>query len=234
MKTSLLLTLPALLILAGTAHAQISWGGVQADTGHSSDINTDGTFFDAINTIYNGTFTTTTVGDTTFNALSLDSDTSDGTMSDVIVPGDGNFHGVGAPDLTDTTDDSNFGYAINNSSDAKLGTVTIGSTTNALTIGDVYQVQVWSYWANTNYGATLNGDPSVNFPNGGGGFSIGTFTADATTETFTYTGNPQSYGAGFVSEIAVRDLGAAPEPSTYAMILTGLAALGFCFRRKLA
>lgn len=234
MKLPALLTICSLLTLAGSARAQISWGAIQPDTGHSSDINTTGTFFDAINTIKDGSFTTTTVGDTTFHALSLSGNTSDGVMSDVITGGDGNFHGVGAPHLTDTTDDDNFGYAINQSTDASLGSVTMGSATQYLTIGDVYQVQVWGYWANTSYGAHLNGSPSVDFPNGGGGYSIGTFTATALTQSFTYTGNPQSYGAGFVSEIAVRDLGAVPEPSTYAMMAAGIGLLGFFARRRLA
>lgn len=221
------------LVFVATAHAQISWGAVQPDTGHSSDISTTGTFFDAINTIKDGTFTTTTVGDTTFHALTLSGNTSDGVMSDVITGGDGNFHSVGAPHLTDTTDDDNLGYAINNSSDG-LGTVTIGSGTKSLVIGDIYQVQVWGYWANMRYGAHLDGAPSVDFPNGGGGYSIGTFTASGLTQTFTYKGNPQSYGAGFVSEIAVRDLGPAPEPSTYALFLAGACLLSFGVRRRLA
>jgi hypothetical protein len=43
------------------------------------------------------------------------------------------------------------------------------------------------------------------------------------------TGAPASNGAGFLNDIVVREV---PEPSTYALMLGGLAFLGFCIRRK--
>jgi hypothetical protein len=225
-----------LIVLTATAQAQISWGAIQTITGNASDIRINGTFFDAINTSWNGTnFVTTTVGDTTFNELTLNPVsgrfTSDGTITDSVMYGDGNFGGTGAPTQTDTLDDTAYGYVLNHASDG-VASVTIGSALHPLTLGDEYQVQVWGYWGNTNYGAQLNGANTVDFPNGGGGYFIGTFTASATTQAFSYQGNAMSYGKGFVNDIAVRDI---PEPSTYAMMLGGIGMLVLIarFRHKL-
>jgi hypothetical protein len=62
--------------------------------------------------------------------------------------------------------------------------------------------------------------------------------ANYVTETFVAPTGGQEYlllsGAGSVLDgnIEVRDITAVPEPSTYAMMLAGLAVLGFCVRRK--
>jgi hypothetical protein len=221
MKFAFLCAVTFLLTLAGSAHAQVSWGQTIYTLTGPSDIQTNGTFFDAINTTTNGGYTTTTIGDTTFNALVGG---TDGTMSLTVTGGDGNFTSTYGGSSSAT-----YNYVVGHATDSSGSTVTIGSALHPLTLGDLYQVQVWGYWPNPMYGAELNGDPSVSFPNGGGGYALGTFTATAITQTFTYQGNSQSFGAGFVNDIAVREV---PEPSTYALMLGGLALLGFCARRK--
>ena len=235
LSSSRLLVAAVFLALASTAHAQvlIPWGSV-VSLSNDSDILTNGTYFDAINSAQNGAFTTTTVGTTTFNSLSFVSSSgpsitgSDGTIS--LTSDGGNF--LGNEGFTGGS--AAYQYVINNASDANNGSVTIGSLAHPLTIGNTYQVQVWGYWSGP-YQATVNGDPAVTFPAYGGGYIIGDFTATAITETFTYGGAVDNSGhAGFVNDIEVRDITATPEPATWATMLGGWALLGFSARRKAA
>jgi hypothetical protein len=201
---------------------EVSWGQTIFSLNGPSDIQTNGTFFDAINTTTNGSYDTTTIGDTTFNALV---NGTDGTMSLTISGGDGNFSSTYSGSSSAV-----YNYVVGHATDSSGSTVTIGSALHPLTLGDEYQIQVWGYWPNQKYGAELNGDPSVSFPNGGGGYALGTFTATAAMQTFTYQGNSDSFGAGFVDDIAVR---AVPEPSIVLLLLGGLAVSALVIRRRI-
>jgi hypothetical protein len=120
---------------------------------------------------------------------------------------------------------------VSHGADFAGGSVTIGSVSHPLTINDTYQVEIWDYWNGGPYQAFVQGSPAETFAYPAYQFAIGTFTATATTETFSVTGAPTSNGAGFLNDIVVRE---TPEPSTWAMMLGGLALLGFCVRRRLA
>jgi hypothetical protein len=90
------------------------------------------------------------------------------------------------------------------------GTVTI----SGLTVGASYQVQVFNYAPGTGDQGltTLSGSPSVTLSilNGDGGtntygeFATGTFTANASTETFDWNGAGSSYTV--LGTISVRQL----------------------------
>jgi hypothetical protein len=69
-----------------------------------------------------------------------------------------------------------------------------------------------------------------------GQYVIGTFTAGAaavgsltSSDSFTYA--QDGNGVGEINALSLREI---PEPSTYAMMLGGLAVLAFCVRRRLA
>jgi hypothetical protein len=113
-------------------------------------------------------------------------------------------------------------------------------TINNLTIGDSYEVEVFSYANDGDLGSTtLGGTTPATLTDGGGisstspegQFGLGTFTAStSTTETFTYTG---AGGSGFtvLGPVFVQDVTGVPEPSTYALLIGGLLALGL-FRAR--
>ena len=109
-----------------------------------------------------------------------------------------------------------------------------------LTAGDTYELQIFS--GTTGLGSqqsevlTDQSGSGTTFFDGDGSNSGNYFI----TETFTASSSPESIsvvppGDGFIilNAVNLRDL-SAPEPSTYAMLLGGLAVLGFCVRRKLA
>jgi hypothetical protein len=234
----------AFFSLVATSHAQIlvSWGKIVA-LSDDSDIQTNGSYFDAVNTTQEGGhYTTTAVGSTTFNALTNvvgGTPGQDGTDGIITIHSDGGNYG-NVPGAT-----GSFGFTggstayqtiLDQASDANNGSVTIGSVTDPLTSGDTYQIQVFAYYPGP-YAAKVDGSPSISFTNYSGGYSIGTFVADAPTETFSYSGIDNNSGhAGFVDDVAVRNLGVIPEPGAWAMLLGGLGLLvlvGRC-RRQVA
>jgi hypothetical protein len=190
---------------------------MQAITG-DSDISTTGRYVDAVNTIYNGTYTTTTIGDTTFHALSNGLPATDGIITDNISPADGNFNNHGY-----SGGSAAYEYIMNNGSDVSSATVTI----IGLDPGVQYQIQAWAYWPGP-YNADIDGtyapgagtDP-VTFTEYSGSFAIGTFVPTGTTFSFGYNQNHPSNG-GFLDDIAIREV---PEPGTYVLMLAGLSLL---------
>jgi hypothetical protein len=222
--SSSLVAAAVLMTLAGSARAQlIAWGSPAYVTGDSNLVS-NGTYFDAVNTAQSG-FTSRNVDGTEFNALTFSGSTgSDGTIS-VNIGGGGTYVNGFSGGSTD------YNYVVDHGADFAGGSVTLGSVSKPLTIGDTYQVEVWDYWNGGPYQAYVQGSPAETFAYPANQFAIGTFTATALTETFNVTGAPTSNGAGFLNDIVVREI---PEPSTYAMMLIGLVAVGFCLRRKLA
>jgi hypothetical protein len=115
-------------------------------------------------------------------------------------------------------------------------------TLTNLTIGTQYLFQSW---ANDSRGAfdyrdqtiTANGfggqqsgalDYNVSGGNGGtGSFVIGTFTANATTQAMLYSSTEYA-------QISAFQLRAIPEPSSFAMVLGGIANLLLIRRRRVA
>lgn len=105
-----------------------------------------------------------------------------------------------------------------------------GNINNAGTFNAV-QTETFS---NSFFGPVI-GSSTLNYGQGGGGsgaFSTtDTFVAGAGGTAFLLL-NPSTNGVDLLAAADVRDISAVPEPSTYAMILAGLAVLGFCIRRK--
>jgi hypothetical protein len=209
--SSALLAASILLALAGTARAQITWdtGSVTGITG-ASDISTLGEPVDALGANAQ-TGSAITVGDTTFNPF-LGSDTGITISGAVGLGTDGS--GATSPAYDKVLDD----VAYANTGDT--GTVTFNSS--ILVAGDTYQVEIW------NDGGRPTEFTGANTVELSGEFALGTFTAGSGSESFTfYTDLPNN--AGEFDAVALR---LVPEPSTYAMMIGGLALLGFCIRRK--
>jgi hypothetical protein len=115
-------------------------------------------------------------------------------------------------------------------------------TLSGLTVGHQYQIE---YWANdfgdsAYKGAVLSGSPSVSLlsdnpaNNGGlGQFSIGTYVADASSVSFTYS-EPAGLVA-VINAIQLRDQGVSvPEPSISILgALGGAIVLAWSQRRRL-
>jgi hypothetical protein len=212
------------------ARAQlIDWGTptsmTYAITG-VSDISTAGTSFDAIQGEQGKPVET--IGDTTFNLVTTSTAYGYG---DGLISFSANTNFSGADGGFTSASPSSSAYASVLAGCAyvagQVGTVTI----SGLTANDEYQVQLWNA-TGVNYGEADNTDYSGVAPLtlGGGDYALGTFTATGSTESFTYTYDSNSHGFGVVSDIAVREL---PEPSTWALMLGGVAFLLLLTRRNL-
>jgi hypothetical protein len=110
-------------------------------------------------------------------------------------------------------------------------------TLNGLTIGTSYSLQLWSDIngvAATNAegayvviasGNSVTLDSNVTDSGGGlGQYVIGTFVADATTQSFTVTSSVSSSTSGAINGFQLRT-NAVPEPTT---ALFGIGLLGCC------
>ncbi len=118
-----------------------------------------------------------------------------------------------------------------------IGTVTI----SGLQSGDEYQLQIFN--VNGGRPTTYTSGPNSVIVGGAvtgagpGQYVIGTFSATGPTDSFTFQNTPGStidVPAGEINGLSLRDLSAVPEPTTYAMLLAGFAFLGFRFRHKQA
>ncbi len=228
-----------LLIIAGllaaaavSSNAQIIVWLPEAPILGTSDVLTDGSYFDALqgfgayarpditvnSVVFHSHHDTFTDGAITFSGPSL---------------GDG-FAGTAATADTDYNTVLT-GNAYVYQSPVAVGTIQIGTPTFALTVGHEYQVQIWETDNQTTfYGPTI-ADFSTIDP---GYYAVGTFVATGTTADISFVqGTPDNQSnVSTVTALSVRDLGEIPEPSTYAMMLGGLAllGLGYNMRRKLA
>jgi hypothetical protein len=157
-----------------------------------------------------------------FHTLSTSS--GDGTFS----ISNGGFAGDGSTDYSTPYAAILAGTAYQDASSTSLLTVTMGSVSNPLVVGQEYQVQVWDA-ADYGRAAVFSGVDPVTL---NAQYAIGTFTATATSEKFTVEADPVSDSP--YAEINAISLEAVPEPSTYAMMLGGLLFLGLLFRRQRA
>lgn len=197
------------------AQILIPWSSPTSLTG-DSDISTLGTYFDAVNTSQSG-YTTTAANGVTFNALSFSGGTATDGYLTVSLDG-GTYAGDGFAGGS-----ADYQTIVDTGSDANVGSVTIGSALHPLAIGTTYQVQVWSVWTHGPYQATVVGSPDAVFPYAAAAYSLGSFTATATTETFGWTGGNGPGAYGFLNDISVR---AVPEPSTSALLAGAALLLG--------
>jgi PEP-CTERM motif len=121
------------------------------------------------------------------------------------------------------------------------GFLTIGNSTNPLIAGNEYQLQLF-LWAPSGIpdsqveftGDTIGGNAITmdsQGPTGTGTFVTGTFIATGDSTQLDWSGGADSPYT-VVGGISVRDLGAVPEPSAYALMLGGLGVLAWMTLRR--
>jgi hypothetical protein len=232
MKTIILSAVTA-LVLATTADASdVIWQTPLTISG-ASDVSTSGTFFgswapgdDAYDPDSHP------VNGVTFNAY--------GSLPDLTAGGSSLDHytGFNSPGTADDNYNSILQAAVYNDN-----TDPITVSWDGMTLGDTYLVELWvqdgrnatanartetiAGGANTSDSLMFGSDDS-----GPGQYILGTFVADASgAETISLSPGAGGYGAQ-INLLQVRDLTAAPEPSTFALLAAGAGVVFFGFRRK--
>jgi len=231
-----LLAVAVLSTLAGTAHAQTF--GPSTSASKDSDVFNGGTDATVLAWDFSDSeqHTTTTVNNVVFSG---DQDNA-GVDFSYVLGGARDQNGVNDMALASTGGSANYAYILQH---LAYGGGPASLTFTGLTPGEAYELQVFAGGGQSapetltdastipgpspaspsgtlDYGAAYN--PAV------AGFIDETFRAPVGgTETIDLTGG----GLLIVSAVNLQVL---PEPSTYAMLLGGLALLGFCVRRKLA
>jgi hypothetical protein len=212
-------------LVAGSASAAfITWGAPTAVTWNASDVSTDGTFVDAV--------TMWADADLTVNGVTFQSRT--GYSGDVYSFDTSNITinksvgGLGVQGPAGSVYEqmvSTAGYFNNNDT----GTITLGG----LTSGQEYQVQIWApYWNATDRYAVYDG--TVNLYSGNWQtptppqYVIGTFTANATSQTVSFRNSSDGAWAETPSAIQLRVI---PEPATFGVMISALAAVVIRRRR---
>ena len=258
LKSSVLTGALCSLIASNAGAALISWGTptdmFSGDANDASFISTNGVLVDAVN----GGGTTVTVNGTEFTGVT-------GTQAGGQNLVSGNFSFLNHNDNGSAFGQGEFGGGTADVGTLIQSGIwgAQGVTLTGLTIGNDYEVQILGNDARGNrsdnfmagYGdgsgsgtpasgvVLLNNQLNANGdgPAGSGGttgqYIIGTFTADATEQTFlsygTNSGNIGSLNNGdsraHFNAIQLRNT-TVPEPSS--VLLTGLAALGFIGRRR--
>ena len=265
MKKFLLASLSLAMVLGISlnAKADITWSGGVTLSG-SSDVNTTGVLGAAYNatnlTGGGGVGDSQTVNGVTFTAAETGTAVAGVTGESITFNAGGNNQGAfGNGGFTG--DDAALGALVGGGS-FNITTVTLGG----LTVGDDYLIQTFtqdgrssrdagqSAYSNGTDGLTdatavdldsitelnsLVGDPVVRI----GSFTTGTFTADATSLTFSVFGDGNGStttdgAAGFatgnsqasINAIQLRNVTAVPEPSSLAVI--GMMAMGLISRRR--
>ncbi len=240
-------TFLATALFAGTAltaHASlVTWGAAQNITG-DSDVSTTGTLVGAINLGGAG------VGSTTVNTVAF---TGLAVSGSSVTSGDFTLASAPAAGVGDNSLGSGFAPFTNLSAAYKTllgtGAFTTGGSAftlalNNLTVNASYELQFWTNFSGfidiggstvATAGNAVTLSPSTNAgPSGEGGlgqYAIGTFTANAATQTIAFTGTNPFIGPlinGFqLRQTAVPP--AVPEPGT---ALAGLALVGVLGLRR--
>ena len=261
LKSSVLTGALCSLIASNAGAALISWGTptdmFSGDANDASFISTNGVLVDAAN---GGS---TLAGPTVVNGVPFNSIAGTNAGGQNLVSG--NFSFLNHNDNASAFGQGEFGGGTAGVGDLIQSGIwgAQGVTLTGLTIGNDYEVQILGNDARGNrsdnfmaaYGdgsgsvtpasgvVLLNNKPNAggDGPAGSGGttgqYIIGTFTADATEQTFlsygTNSGNIGSLNNGdsraHFNAIQLRNT-TVPEPSS--VLLTGLAALGFIGRRR--
>lgn len=227
----------------------IVWGNATTIAG-DSDVTTEGTLAYAYNFGSASSAVSTTINGVTFSPAVISLGTASIAFGNLTVSESPGFlyyqDGLGTPsnpyNLLNTSYKSLLQGAV-----VASNPVTITVTLGGLTIGQEYVVQVWASNASnivatwddaplqsvivsstSPYSVTLDTN-TTNLVGGLGQFSIGRFTALATTQLFTLEG-----GAGSQPLMSGLQLRAVPEPSTVGLGVAGTALLAWAIRRRRA
>ena len=244
-KIAFILIAGFVLLAAQSAFAGvISWGAPQQITG-DSDVQTGSVLY-AYALGYGGT---TTINGVAFAALngagwSSGNDVVLANFGGVIGAASGGTFGSASTPFAGLS--SAYQSMLGNSA-YDTGSSTMGITLEGLTIGQAYEVEVWvndsrdavgpGRWENfTTTGGVNSGNLAYNTGGEGGlgEYVIGTFTADAVTQTFDAVGsyNPLDVGSAAPQINGIEVLNAAPEPASVALVGAGVLALAFLKSRR--
>lgn len=229
-----LLIIAGLVAAAVSANAQIIVWSAEAPILGTTDVLTDGAYFDALQGFGAQGRPNITVNGVVFHA-----------HHDAFTDGAITFSGPGLGDGyagTATTLDPNYNTVLTGNAYAfqnpvAVGNIQIGTPTFALTMGHEYQVQIWE----TDNQTTFYGPSIADFVTiDSGDYAVGTFVATGTTANISFVqGTPLTQSnVSTVTALSVRDLGVVdvPEPSTYGTLALGLVMLAAItrWRRTLA
>jgi len=235
----------------------ITWGSATTIAG-DTDVSTSGTLLYAYNVGWDGAtggfngstgtaVAAATVNGVTFSAFGLPAG----------YPTSGNTVTVGSVTMTEAPGNlwssNSLGNATGLSSSYQSllasgggasNPATITITLGGLTVGNQYQLQVWSNNSGNGTGAystpiantlvssvvTLDAN-TTNAAGGVGQYVLGTFTAATTSMNFTLAGTGASGASPLINAFQVRDLTAIPGPGGLALAV-GLGAAGSGGRRR--
>ncbi len=227
-----LVTLAAIWVSTLPSQAQIIWGTAQ-NVSNDSNVLTDGTYFDAALLLAgaNGG-SPLTVNSVVFNLIASGTTNVTDPSGDIELTSQRNAAaGVDSPDPTATAAYN----TLLTSPVYSIGAVQT-LTLNHLTVGDTYQVEVWSATGRTGSFLTdFSGSTPVTLNSNTEQYAVGTFVANATTFSFTANaGTGSQANASIFNAASVFDEGvlSVPEPSTYVLLFAGFLALAVIQSRR--
>jgi len=222
----------AFVAFASVSHAAIiNWGaGAQGITG-DSDVSTAGALVGAVN-LGPANVPTTTVNGVTFTGLAMPSGSTAAAVGNFSLTSPGiSFSGILSSGSAPFSNLSAPYQVLLSNIVGGTGSSPITLTINGLATGQAYQFQWWTSdplsngiftTATAGNAVTLSVNTGV-VPGGLGQFATGTFTADANSQTITFSGS-----LPVLSGFQLRNLApatAVPEPGS---ALAGMLALGVC------
>jgi hypothetical protein len=122
--------------------------------------------------------------------------------------------------------------------DSASGAGVISIASSALTVGDIYDVQIFNYSGDGQNESTTftSGSSSVSLFDSNGGANVGQFVTGVFTATGANENIDYSYGSGaftpVIGAISVVEVAPAPEPSTSALVLSGMLLVGLGLRHR--
>jgi hypothetical protein len=223
--------------------APVNWGPAKTISG-DTDVTTQGTLIQAVNLGDAG------IGNTTVNGVLFQGMAAPFTQSTTVSLGNFSLTPSGLGFLSLPNGSYGSGSApystLSPSYQALLGSAAqtgagdnMTLTISGLVVGHAYVFEWWSNFSAPGTqlhtaapGTVVLLDNTTNSEGGVGQFVVGTFFADATSETITFDGP----GGALVNGAQLRDLGVIPEPSNaiIGLALTGIAGYSYLGRKRQA